>query len=89
LPVTLDLSGPVTGPPGTPLFVWKVNGTAIDVDWSRPIVDYILEGNTSFPASQNLVHIDTVDQWAYWLVENDPDNFISLPHPLHLHVSPL
>jgi hypothetical protein len=27
-------------------------------------------------------------QWTYWLVENDPDGAFSLPHPMHLHVSP-
>lgn len=78
LPVQLDTTG-------TPLFVWKINGTAINVDWSKPIVDYVITGNTSYPVEDNIVLINEVDQWTYWLIENDPDNFVSLPHPFHLH----
>ena len=78
LPVTLQIGG-------TPLFVWKVNGSAINVDWNKPVVDYVLTGNTSYPASDNIVIVNEVDQWTYWLVENDPDGVVSLPHPLHLH----
>nr|1GW0_A Chain A, LACCASE-1 [Melanocarpus albomyces]1GW0_B Chain B, LACCASE-1 [Melanocarpus albomyces]2IH8_A Chain A, Laccase-1 [Melanocarpus albomyces]2IH8_B Chain B, Laccase-1 [Melanocarpus albomyces]2IH9_A Chain A, Laccase-1 [Melanocarpus albomyces]2IH9_B Chain B, Laccase-1 [Melanocarpus albomyces]3FU7_B Chain B, Laccase-1 [Melanocarpus albomyces]3FU9_A Chain A, Laccase-1 [Melanocarpus albomyces]3FU9_B Chain B, Laccase-1 [Melanocarpus albomyces]3QPK_A Chain A, Laccase-1 [Melanocarpus albomyce len=78
LPVALDLTG-------TPLFVWKVNGSDINVDWGKPIIDYILTGNTSYPVSDNIVQVDAVDQWTYWLIENDPEGPFSLPHPMHLH----
>ncbi|KAK3348695.1 laccase [Lasiosphaeria hispida] len=78
LPVTLQIGG-------TPLFVWKVNGSAINVDWNKPVVDYILTGNTSYPTSENIVQIDVANQWTYWLIENDPDGVVSLPHPFHLH----
>ncbi|KAK4120739.1 multicopper oxidase [Parathielavia appendiculata] len=78
LPVNLDLTG-------TPLFVWKVNGSAINVNWNKPVLEYVMTGNTSYPASDNIVQVDGVDQWTYWLVENDPDGAFSLPHPMHLH----
>lgn len=55
LPVTLDTSG-------TPLFTWKVNGSAINVDWGKPLVDFVLTSNTSYPTSNNVVQIDSVDQ---------------------------
>ncbi|KAK4225831.1 laccase [Podospora fimiseda] len=78
LPVTLDLSG-------TPLFVWKVNGSAIDVDWQKPTVDFVLSQNTSYPPEANVITVNSVNQWTYWLIENDPDGPFSLPHPMHLH----
>ncbi|KAK3312917.1 laccase-1 [Apodospora peruviana] len=78
LPVTIDLSG-------TPLFVWKVNGSAINVDWNKPVLDYVLTGNTSYPPRNNLIQVNSVNQWTYWLIENDPDGPFSLPHPIHLH----
>ncbi|KAK4183168.1 laccase [Podospora australis] len=78
LPVTLDLSG-------TPLFVWKVNGSAINVQWEKPIIDYVLAQNTSYPREANVITINSVNQWTYWLIENDPDGAFSLPHPMHLH----
>jgi FtsP/CotA-like multicopper oxidase with cupredoxin domain len=78
LPVHLEIGG-------TPLFTWKVNGSAINVDWSKPVTEYVLTDNTTYPTSENLVIVNDVDQWTYWLIENDPDNFVSLPHPFHLH----
>ncbi|KAK0648653.1 laccase [Cercophora newfieldiana] len=78
LPVQLQIGG-------TQLFTWKINGSAIDVNWSKPVAQYVIEGNTSYPTQDNIVHVDEVDQWTYWLIENDPDNVVSLPHPFHLH----
>lgn len=78
LTVTLD------GPPASPLFVWKIDGSAINVNWEKPVAQYVMEGNTSYPTSDNIVHVNEVNAWTYWLVENDPDGF-SLPHPFHLH----
>jgi len=78
LQVTIDLSG-------TPLFVWTVNGSAINVDWGKPVVDYVLTQNTSFPTANNIVQVDGTDQWTYWLIENNPNAPFSLPHPMHLH----
>ncbi|KAK4101287.1 multicopper oxidase [Parathielavia hyrcaniae] len=79
---TLDVHLDLTG---TPLFVWKVNGSAINVDWNKPILEYVMTGNTSYPVSDNIVQVDGVNQWTYWLVENDPDGAFSVPHPMHLH----
>ncbi|KAK3358324.1 laccase-1 [Lasiosphaeria ovina] len=79
LPVTLE------GPPGQPLFVWKVNGSSINVDWNKPVAEYVLTGNTNYPTSENLVILDQANVWTYWLIENDPDGAFSLPHPFHLH----
>ncbi|KAL1837545.1 hypothetical protein VTJ49DRAFT_3668 [Mycothermus thermophilus] len=80
LPVTLGFEG------SPPVFVWKINGSAVDVDWGRPVLEYVLQNNLSaIPASNNIVRVDGVNQWTYWLVENDPDGFFSLPHPMHLH----
>jgi len=76
--VHLDTSVP-------PLLVWKVNGSSINVNWEKPVAQYVMESNTSYPTSDNLIHINGVNQWTYWLIENDPDGGFSLPHPFHLH----
>ncbi|KAM7204229.1 laccase [Naviculisporaceae sp. PSN 640] len=78
LPVQLD-------PAGGPIFIWKINGKSINVNWDKPVLEYVLTGNTSYPASDNLIHIPQANQWVYWLIENDPDGIFSLPHPFHLH----
>ncbi|KAK3936690.1 laccase [Diplogelasinospora grovesii] len=68
-----------------PFLTWKVNGSAINVQWEKPVIDYILTGNTSYPAGENIIQVNSVNQWAYWLIENDPTGAFSLPHPIHLH----
>ncbi|KAM7219662.1 laccase [Rhypophila decipiens] len=78
LPVVFD-------PAGGPIFIWKVNGSAINVNWNKPVLEYVIQGNTSYPPADNLIHINQTNQWVYWLIENDPDGFFSLPHPIHLH----
>ncbi|KAK7932433.1 Laccase-1 [Apiospora marii] len=62
-------------------FVWKVNGSAVNVDWNRPVLDYVLEGNTSYPRSENIYVVDEKDVYTYWVIENQN----ALPHPMHLH----
>ncbi|KAK7755102.1 laccase, multicopper oxidase, benzenediol:oxygen oxidorectuctase [Diatrype stigma] len=73
---TFDISFEVA-----PVVTWKVDGSAINVDWNRPVLQYVLEGNTSYPASNNLVHVDAADAWTFWVVENGSP----VDHPMHLH----
>ncbi|KAH8896476.1 laccase [Thozetella sp. PMI_491] len=85
LPVTVDL-GSLNGSTPYPTFVWKVNGSAIRVDWGKPIDQAILAGNTTFAGSQNVIPTGTrANQWGYWLITNDPDGLFAVPHPIHLH----
>lgn len=78
LPVHLDTTG-------SPLFVWQINGSSINVDWNKPVLQYVIENNTSYPPSENIVSVPSNNQWSYWLIENDVDAVFSLPHPFHLH----
>jgi len=77
LDVKLDLSDP------NQLFTWKINASAINVDWNKPIADYVMQGNTSYPRSENIVEVTTKDTWMFWLIENDKT--FGIPHPFHLH----
>lgn len=36
---------------------WEVNGSAIDVQWDKPILEYVLQGNTSYPRAENLIQV--------------------------------
>ena len=58
LPVHLEIGG-------TPLFVWKVNGSAVNVDWNKPVLEYVMTQNTSYPPGDNIVQVDAVDQVSY------------------------
>lgn len=47
---------------GTPMYVWKINGSAVNVDWNKPVMDYVLAGNAAYPRSENIVQVDAVNQ---------------------------
>jgi FtsP/CotA-like multicopper oxidase with cupredoxin domain len=64
-----------------PLVIWKVNNSSMSVDWDRPIIDYVLKGNTSYPTSENLVVVNQKNVWTFWVIENGS----GIPHPMHLH----
>ncbi|KAI0969502.1 multicopper oxidase-domain-containing protein [Xylaria arbuscula] len=61
--------------------VWKINGSSINVDWDRPVLEYVLEGNTSYPRSENVVAVNQKNVWTFWVIENQS----GIPHPMHLH----
>lgn len=75
LPVTLSL------PPLASTVTWYVNGSAIDVQWDKPVLEYVLDGDTAYPRSENIVVVDDADVWTYWIIQN----LSPIPHPMHLH----
>lgn len=37
---------------------WYLNDSAMDIDWSKPTLQYLVEGDTSYEKSQNILHMD-------------------------------
>ncbi|KAK9423318.1 putative Laccase 1 [Seiridium unicorne] len=72
LDISLNFTTPVT---------WYVNSSAIDVQWDKPVLDYVLTKNTLYPRKENLVFVDEKNVWTYWVVQN----LSPIPHPMHLH----
>jgi hypothetical protein len=58
------------------------------VTWEKPILEYVQEGNTSYPHSENLINVPDVD-WTYWVLQEIPTSVngahLDIPHPIHLH----
>lgn len=42
---------------GQNIVSWGINFTAIDVDWEKPTYSYVIEKNTSYPSTANLIQI--------------------------------
>jgi len=80
-PSTLPISLAFPTHPRGQVFEWRVSNTPISVEWDHPVLEYILEGNTSFPGAINLVDVPQADVWTFWVIQN---TFV-LPHPIHLH----
>jgi FtsP/CotA-like multicopper oxidase with cupredoxin domain len=54
----LDLSlAVVKNSNGQTLVQWNLNATAIDVNWGDPTLQYVLNGNTSYPRSMNVIEL--------------------------------
>ncbi|KAL8821166.1 MAG: hypothetical protein Q9191_007366 [Dirinaria sp. TL-2023a] len=66
------------------LVVWGIGTGAIDVDWEKPILTYVEEGNTSYPISENLIELPTPGIWTYWIIQQ-VSAAPPIPHPMHLH----
>ncbi|KAI1495707.1 probing oxygen channels in Melanocarpus Albomyces laccase [Biscogniauxia marginata] len=75
LDVTLEI------PPLAPIVSWKVDNSSILVDWGRPVIQNIMEGNMSYPRSENIIIVDEEDVWTFWVIEDAT----GIPHPVHLH----
>ncbi|TEA13776.1 Laccase [Colletotrichum sidae] len=66
---------------GEKIYRWRVNGSSMDVQWDKPTLQYIAEGNDSWPHQANVVDLSGADVWTWWVIENTG----ALPHPIHLH----
>ncbi|KAF6835420.1 multicopper oxidase [Colletotrichum plurivorum] len=66
---------------GDKVFRWKVNGHDMDVQWDKPTLEYVREGNYSWPTNANVIDISASETWTWWVIENEG----ILPHPIHLH----
>lgn len=68
-----------------PIVQWLINGTDIDVDWSRPTLSYVQDGDTNYTPKMNLFELNEANQWFYWIIQTGLNQPINLPHPIHLH----
>jgi len=60
---------------------WNVDASPIDVLWEKPTLEYVREGNSSFPHNANIVTLPDENKWSFWVIQNlNPP-----PHPMHLH----
>ncbi|KAL8788608.1 MAG: hypothetical protein Q9195_007203 [Heterodermia aff. obscurata] len=74
------------------IVVWSVNLTAIDVNWEKPILSYVQQGDDDFPVTENLIALPTSNITTYWIIQqvdvassSDGTAAPPVPHPIHLH----
>ena len=60
LPVTFDVNGDAT------TVQWKVNNSAIRVDWSKPTLEYVLQGNSSYPPEANIISLPNANVVSFY-----------------------
>ena len=40
------------------LVQWSINSSAILIDWEKPTLQYVIDGNTTYPASDNVITLE-------------------------------
>ncbi|KAK2758386.1 hypothetical protein FQN54_004236 [Arachnomyces sp. PD_36] len=65
--------------------MWQIDGSMVNVDWDVPTLQYIMDGNTSYPDSFNLIELPDTP-WIFWVIHSIPGvNGVTAPHPMHVH----
>ncbi|ORY65459.1 laccase-2 [Pseudomassariella vexata] len=77
----LDIQLETTTVNSTAVFRWEINGESNDVKWDKPTLEYVRDGDTSYPPEANVIILDEPDVWTFWVVQNNA----IIPHPIHLH----
>lgn len=70
------------------LFKWTINSTVLNasslyLNWEDPTFLKIHNGDSVFPANYSVQPITVVDEWVYWIIQDDSG--IGINHPIHLH----
>lgn len=69
---------------GQNLVLWALDTTAMTVHWGAPTLQYVMNGNTSYPGYYDVIEIPNEGVWTYWLIQVVPGS-PPAPHPIHLH----
>ncbi|KAF2703097.1 multicopper oxidase [Pleomassaria siparia CBS 279.74] len=77
--------GPVNSN-GENVVLWTINGTSMIIDPGKPTLEYLYEGNTSYPSSYNIVQVSPTAtvRWTYWVIQQAA-GAPPIAHPIHLH----
>ena len=80
----LNFTKSVVVPGGDSVVVWALSATNIDISWEKPTLEYIMEGNTSYPIDLSILPTVSEGGWNYWVVQQ-VEGMPPVPHPIHLH----
>lgn len=75
--------GPVTVN-GQNLVLWTVKGSTMIIDWAKPTLKYVIDNNSNFPSTYNVISVPQANQWTYWIIQQATDA-PPIAHPIHLH----
>jgi FtsP/CotA-like multicopper oxidase with cupredoxin domain len=70
---------------GQNVVVWGINLTAIDIDWEKPTLQYVIDKNTTYPQVYSLIELPVENIWTYWIIQETEGTLVPIPHPIHLH----
>ncbi|KAF2736345.1 laccase [Polyplosphaeria fusca] len=66
------------------LVQWLINDSSFKVNYMKPTLQSIVEGNTTFSPDMNVYDVGEAHKWQYWVIQQGAPT-PPLPHPIHLH----
>ena len=45
-----------------------LNFNTIAIEWDKPTLQYVKEGNTSYPVAANIVTLPNANTWSFWVI---------------------
>jgi hypothetical protein len=69
------------------LIQWLINGSDTCIDWSKPTLEYVQDGNLTFEDKLNVFEINKKDEWVFWYIQAVHGDPIGATHPMYIRVS--
>ncbi|EGP88992.1 putative multicopper oxidase, type 1 [Zymoseptoria tritici IPO323] len=66
------------------IVVWAIDDQNINVNWSRPTVSFVDEGDADYTPEMHVMHLQDEGKWNYYLIQQT-GSAPPIPHPIHLH----
>lgn len=70
---------------GNTIVQWSLDNTLMTVDWRKPTLEYVFNGESNFSSSQNVIELPSADEWTFWIIQSLAGEITTAPHPIHLH----
>lgn len=59
--------------------------SAMYIQWDHPTLQYVFDGNTTYPKNLDIIEIPDEGTWTYWVIQEITADVPPIPHPIHLH----
>jgi len=69
------------------IVTWGVNTSALHVMWNKPIMSYVMEGNNSWPSTENLIELVNEGVWTFWIIQEIDPQIAPVAHPVSVAVT--
>lgn len=82
--LTVNITTGIMLPNKDTVVVWAINNTNLNVNWSRPTVSFIKDGDDNYDANMHVLPTTSTGGWNYYLIQQF-STAPPIPHPIHLH----
>lgn len=66
------------------LVQWHINGSPMVIDFTRPTLQNVIDGNSTYNVAENVYPVGEKHKWQYWVIQQD-NTTPPIEHPIHLH----